>query len=75
MKTYARHCDITGQGMNEGWCWGDGMFYTATEEVTIKELRKEHPQQVHLTDDDILEWAYDEEILYWTTWYDEDIFN
>lgn len=38
---WARKCDVTGQGMNEGWCWGDGVFYTATLEDTLKECRKD----------------------------------
>jgi hypothetical protein len=42
MKTHwARKCDITGQGMNEGWCWCDGVFYTATLEDTLRECRKD----------------------------------
>ncbi len=40
-KKYARKCDITGKGMNEGWVWGDGVFYTSTEELTLKECRKD----------------------------------
>ena len=23
---WARQCDITGEGMNDGWIWGDGAF-------------------------------------------------
>ncbi len=38
---YARKCDITGKGMNNGWVWGDGVFYTSTEELTLKECRKD----------------------------------
>jgi len=70
---YARKCDITGVGMNDGWCWGDGSFYTATLEVTITELRKDNPLKRHLTDDELLEWAVDIELLYWTEWYDEEL--
>lgn len=40
-EKYARKCDITGKGMNDGWCWGDGAFYTATKEDTLKECRKD----------------------------------
>ena len=38
---WARQCDITGEGMNEGWIWGDGEFYTSTLELTLKECRKD----------------------------------
>jgi hypothetical protein len=72
MERYARKCDITGKGMNEGWCWGDGAFYTSTLEATLKELRKDQPDTDNLSDDELLTWAADADILYWTTWYDEE---
>ena len=34
---YARKCDITNKGMNDGWVWGDGIFYTSTKELTLKQ--------------------------------------
>ena len=40
-KKYARVCDITGEGMNEGWVWGDGVFYTKYEKDTLSECRKD----------------------------------
>jgi hypothetical protein len=73
MEKFARRCDVTGEPMNEGWCWGDGMFYTATEESTITELRKEYPSKVHITDDELMQYAYDNEVLYWTEWYSDEI--
>ena len=69
MERFARICSITNEGMNEGWCWGDGMFYTKYKEDTLKELRKDYPEQSELSDDELLEWAVEEEeILYWTEW-------
>ena len=68
MERYARRCDVTHKGMNEGWCFGDGDFYTATKDSTITELRKEYYQRFDLTDDELLELAYFEEMLYWTEW-------
>jgi hypothetical protein len=41
MTKYARKCDVTGRGMNEGWVWGEGTYYTSTKEVTIAELRSD----------------------------------
>ena len=38
---YARKCDVTGEGMNAGWVWGDGAFYTKYEEDTLNECRIE----------------------------------
>lgn len=73
MEKFARRCDVTGEPMNEGWCWGEGMFYTATEESTITELRKEYPTKVNITDDELMQYAYDNEVLYWTEWYSDEI--
>lgn len=33
---FARKCSITGKGMNEGWCFGDGEEYAATREMAAK---------------------------------------
>ena len=38
---YARQCSVTTKGMNNGWVWGDGAFYTATLEDTLNECRKD----------------------------------
>ena len=38
---YARKCSITGEGMNEGWVWGDGIFYTKYEKDTLAECRRD----------------------------------
>ena len=38
---YARKCDVTCKGMNSGWVWGDGTFYTSTFEITLAECRKD----------------------------------
>jgi len=38
---YARQCSITHKGMNEGWVWCDGAFYTSTLKQTLKECRKD----------------------------------
>ena len=81
---YARTCDITGEGMNSGWCWGDGGFYSSTQENTVAELRGDilsgaydfgeisKEDLLNKTDDDLLRWAVDEDILYWTIWEDEE---
>jgi hypothetical protein len=34
---YARRCDITGEGMNEGWVWCDGAFYSKYLKDTMTE--------------------------------------
>lgn len=71
---YARQCSVTEEGMNEGWCWGDGLFYTKYKEDTISGLRKDHPDRNIFSDEELLEWAYDSDTLYWIEWeYEEDM--
>jgi hypothetical protein len=85
MKKYARKCDVTGKGMNEGWCWGEGVYYTSTKEATIKELRSDikdgaydfdelgSDAMLQMSDDDLLQYAYDNDVFYYTDWHDEDL--
>ena len=37
---YARKCDITGEGMNEGYCIQDGLMYIKYEKDMIKHIRE-----------------------------------
>jgi hypothetical protein len=41
---YARKCSITGEGMNEGWVWADGTFYTKYEKDTLAECRRDRKE-------------------------------
>jgi len=47
VRLWARQCDVTAEGMNEGWVWGDGTFYTKHEEDTLAECRKDRESIVH----------------------------
>lgn len=38
---YARKCDVTKKGMNEGYCFGDGAWYCASLEDAIAEVKKD----------------------------------
>ena len=40
-ERYARKCDVSGKGMNEGWVWCDGVFYTADIDDTLAECIKD----------------------------------
>jgi hypothetical protein len=40
-KLFARKCSVTGNGMNEGWVWGEGVYYTPTLELTLAECRND----------------------------------
>jgi len=85
MEKFARRCDATGRGMNEGWCWSDGAFYTSTLEVTIKELRSDIKDGgwnfdevdadtlLSMSDDELMQYAYDNDIFYYTEWDEDDI--
>ena len=61
---FARKCSLTGEGMNEGWCFGDGQDYAKHESGAI-ELAKQYGY-------DSLEDAYEDDGGYWTSWEDED---
>jgi hypothetical protein len=67
---FARQCDITKEGMNEGYCIQDGLMYIKYEKDMIKHLREIEDDVVlhELADDLLLNEAYDEEYYYWTEW-------
>lgn len=59
----ARQCDVTKEGMNEGWVAGDGTDYFKYEEDAIAWCKKNGYKS--------LDKAYDDDAIYWTEWYDE----
>ena len=63
MKKYARQCSITGEGMNEGWCFGDGQYYVKHENDALALALKYGYNSI----DD----AFDDDAVYWTEWEDE----
>jgi hypothetical protein len=72
---YARICDITKEGMDEGWIWYEGTFYTKYETDTVAELHKDFDEEwgsKNWSDDEILEHAFENDICYWTEWEDLD---
>ena len=59
-ESFARICSATNEGMNEGFCFGDGDRYFKNEEDALKyaiEIGYES-----------LEEAYDDEAYYFTDW-------
>ena len=54
---YARKCSITNEGMNEGWVWCEGAFYTSTLELTYQELRKDREQILEIAEEYIDSYA------------------
>jgi len=67
---YARKCDITGEGMYEGWVVSGGETYIKYESDAIEYCRKHWNQT--------LQEAYDEseknggDSFYWTSWEDDE---
>ena len=71
MTTYARKCDITGEGMNEGFVYRDGYLdgkYFKYQADFIAFIKTERPEFVGRTDLDIINTVYNEDELYWTEW-------
>jgi len=77
-KEYARKCDITNEGMNEGYCIQDGVMYIKYEPDMIKHIReveKENNPDYDslvskgiLTDDYLLNDYYEAGYYYYTEW-------
>ena len=59
---WARKCDATGKGMNNGWCFGDGEQYASTQDIAedIAEGRGFES----------LSEAFEHDDCYWTMWED-----
>lgn len=75
MEKFARRCDATGRGMNEGYVVNDGELYFSNEEHLINWLRGRGGME-GLSDEFILDEAYNNEEYYYTEWeeLDDDIF-
>lgn len=71
-ETYARKCDITGEGMNEGFCICDGEMYIKYEKDLIAHLREIEPLDQYVSDEWLKEDYYNAEYYYWTEWDDDD---
>ena len=71
---YARQCDITGEGMNEGYYIYGAEIYIKYVDDMIKHLREvnEETSTDNLTDEELLNVYYDDDYYYWTEWECED---
>jgi len=64
---WARKCDITGKGMNEGYIWGDGSFYCINDEsIVLAEFRKEREYIISLIPENL------DDIKNYDGWLEED---
>ena len=75
---YARRCSITFEGMNEGFCIGDGAMYVKFEKDMTKHLRRDNPLNhpllvlAHKTDEELLNDSFEQEYHYYTEWDEDD---
>lgn len=73
---YPRRCDITGEGMNEGYCIQDGLMYIKYEKDLIKHLREietdANEGEHYSSDDFLLQDYYDAHYYYYTDWCELD---
>ena len=53
-------CSVTGKPMSEGFCFGDGEWYCASEEDALKAVQEMGYQT--------LDEAYDAGVYYWSEW-------
>ena len=68
---YARRCDATGLGINEGYVVGDGELYFGSEEDLLYHLRSRGGMD-GLSNEFILKEAYEQDEYYWTVWDEVD---
>ena len=66
---YARKCDVTGEGMNDGYVIGDGFMHIKYEKDLIALIRSWGVDENNeLSDDFILNESWQHEEWYWTQW-------
>jgi len=75
MNRYARKCDATGVGMNEGFVVGAGDLHFSEKQHLIEWLRDRGGMD-GLSDEFILNEAYEQEEYYYTEWeeVDDDVY-
>lgn len=78
MEKFARRCDATGYGMNEGYVIGDGELYFANETDLIIHLKGLDWEDIDgnsskdcQDDEDLMEFFYAEDYYYYYTEWDE----
>ena len=63
MIKFARKCDVTGRGMNEGYVFGDGEQYACDKESALK-IAQEYGYED-------LDEAFKDDAYDYAEWYDE----
>jgi len=83
-QKFARKCDVTGEGMDEGFCIEDGQMYIKYKKDLIEHLRKLNwagpfnwdgtggINSKDIKDDkELMEFFHNEDYYYWTSWIEE----
>lgn len=70
MEKFVRVCSATGRGMNKGYVVRDGELYFSEEKHLVEWLRNRGGMD-GLSDEFILNEAYNEEEYYYTEWDEE----
>jgi len=66
---WARKCDATGEGMNQGYVYGDGEKYFKYEKDLIAYIREGADESFNdASDEFLLNQAYELDEYYWTEW-------
>lgn len=80
-ELYPRRCDITGKGMAQGWCIGEGCLYIAQESDCIAYCSENYNQTIEQAyacgdcrycEEGFLESCEGGDRLYWTEWAQDD---
>ena len=83
MEKFARRCDATGKGINEGYVVGDGELYFASKDDLIKHLWELDWEDCNgnrskdcSTPNELLKFFYNEDYYYYTEWeeIDDDVY-
>ncbi len=72
MKKYARKCDITGEGMNEGYVYMESTHIKYKKDLIAKIRAGGDKTFNDASDEFIYDEAYNLEEFYWTQWEDVD---
>ena len=76
IEKFARKCDITNKGINEGYVIGDGDMYIGTKEDFLVHLKSlnyvdcngvEQPQQ-GMSDEELMQYYFNDDYYYYTEW-------
>jgi nucleoside phosphorylase len=69
MDTHTRVCSKTRQRMTSGFVTSNDLYF-ANQEDLINWLRSLECSNPHISDQEYLEWCYNEGIYYYTSWYE-----